>query len=90
MPQKHTAEKELRKNKTRHERNLVERNKIKVAIKKLKKCIEAKDLNACKDSLKDVFKVLDKAASKKLIHRNKAARKKSSFSKLINKIKPAA
>ena len=83
MPQKKSAKKELRKSAKRRQQNLKARGQIKSAIKKLKKAIESKDLNNSRQALKDVYKVLDSAASKRVIHPNKAARKKSRLSKLL-------
>jgi len=83
MPQRRTAKKDLRQNEKRHQRNLLTKQKIKTAIKKLKKSVSANDTSAASQLLKEVYKVLDKAAAKKTIHRNKAARKKSRLTKLV-------
>jgi small subunit ribosomal protein S20 len=87
MPQRRAAKKDLRKNKKRHEKNLKLKEQIKSAIKKFKKAIESKDFNAGSEALKAIYKILDKAASKKIIHPNNAAREKSRFSKKLNSIK---
>lgn len=87
MPQRRTAKKELRKNITRHARNIITAQKTKTAIKRLKKSIEDKNLNAAQEALKEVYKNLDRAASKRVIHPNKASRKKSRLSKLLKKAK---
>ncbi len=83
MPQRRAAKKDLRQNKRKHEQNLKIKQKIKSAIKNLKKSLEEKDLSVSQKALAQVYEVLDKAASKKVIHKNKAARKKSRISKLI-------
>lgn len=88
MPLKRSAKKELRKNVKRHKRNLHTKQQIKDSIKKLKKSIEEKDSALRQGALKNVFKVLDKAASKGLIHPKKADRKKSRLTKLLNKSIP--
>jgi small subunit ribosomal protein S20 len=90
MPQRRAAKKDLRKNIKRHKANLLVTQGIKSAIKKFKKSIENKDLSASKEALKTIYKVFDKAASKRLIHPNKAARKKSHLSKILNKLNPQA
>lgn len=46
-------------------------------------------LNAVQESFKNVCRVLDKAASKGLIHKNTAANKKSGFALRINALKAA-
>ena len=88
MPQRRTAKKDLRQNKKRRQRNLLVKQSVKKAIKKLKKAVDAKDTSAREKALKEVYKILDKAASKKIIHRNKASRKKSRLAKLLKKTTP--
>jgi small subunit ribosomal protein S20 len=86
MPQRRAAKKALRQNKKRREKNLVLQREIRLCIKKFKKAVEAKDTNTAKDALRVLYGVLDKTAAKRIIHPKKAARKKSSFAKLLNKI----
>ncbi len=85
MAQRRTAKKALRQNKTRRQRNLLTAQKIKSALKKFKKALESNDITLSQKSLTEVYKILDKAAAKKVIHPNKAARKKSRLSKLLKK-----
>lgn len=87
MPQRMSAKKELRKNKKRHEKNVAAKQKIKNTVKKLKKSLDDKDFSATEQIIKEVYKTLDKVAHQGLIHRNKAARKKSRIAKLINRTK---
>jgi len=84
MPQRRAAKKALRQNKKQHQRNLQIKQKIKSAIKKFKKSLDEKDASLRQGALKEVYKTLDRAAVKKVIHKNKVARKKSRFSKLLN------
>jgi len=88
MPQRKTAQKDLRQNKKRHLRNLVIKQSVKQAIKKLKKVVDAEKPEVREQALKEVYKILDQTASKKLIHRNKASRKKSRLAKLLKKTTP--
>ena len=85
MPQRRTAKKALRQNRKKQQRNLIVKSQAKLAIKKLKKSLEGNDPGLCQKALAEVYKVLDKAATKKIIHKNKAARRKSRLSKLVNK-----
>jgi len=85
MPQRKTAKKDLRQNKKRRQRNLEVKQSVKEAIKKLKKAVDSKDASTREKALTEVYKILDKAASKKIIHRNKASRKKSRLAKLLKK-----
>ncbi|MDD5195021.1 MAG: 30S ribosomal protein S20 [Candidatus Omnitrophica bacterium] len=84
MPQRRAAKKDLRKNAKRHQGNLVLKANITSAIKKFKKTLENKEADNKADALRDVYKILDKATSKKLIHPKKASRKKSRLAKLFN------
>lgn len=87
MPQRKSAKKELRKNIKRKKINLVVKSRIKKVIKILKKSIQNKNTESIPDNLNLVYKTVDRAASKKIIHPNKAARKKSRMAKLVHSIK---
>jgi len=84
MPQKRAAKKALRKNIKQRKANLGVINQVKGAIKKFKKAVENKDTAASAKALQAVYKALDKAASKGVIHSNKAARRKSRLARLMH------
>jgi small subunit ribosomal protein S20 len=86
MPHRHSALKKLRQDKKRRLRNLKIKNDIKNKIKKLKKLLQEKKLEEAKKQLNLVYSCLDKAAKKKIIHQNNAARKKSRLAKLLLKV----
>ncbi|MCM8787224.1 MAG: 30S ribosomal protein S20 [Candidatus Omnitrophica bacterium] len=86
MPQRKSAKKELRKNIKRRQRNLLFKKQISLTIKKFKKAISNKDIPTAKLALNEVYKILDKAVSKKILHPNNVARKKSKFAKLLNSL----
>jgi small subunit ribosomal protein S20 len=77
MPVLKHAKKKQRQDKKRMLKNKKEKVVFKDLVKKAKATKSAKDMNAA-------FKAIDKAAKKNLIHKNKAARLKSSLSKLTN------
>ncbi|UCG35832.1 MAG: 30S ribosomal protein S20 [Candidatus Omnitrophota bacterium] len=87
MPQRKAAKKDLRKNLKRREKNLQIKQQIKSAIKKFKKSIESADTKTRAEALRQVYKILDKSVSKKILHANKAARKKSRLTKLLKSAK---
>ena len=87
MPQRKAAQKALRADKKRKERNLVIKRKIKQTTKQFLKAIEAKNAEDAKKKLDAVYRALDKAASKKYIHKNKASRKKSRLAKKLKSLK---
>lgn len=87
MPQKKSAKEELKKSLKRHGFNLARKKAIKDSVKKFRKSIESKDFDSAAQTLKTVYKTLDKAAAKKTIHPNKAARKKSRYTAILTKSK---
>lgn len=83
MPQRRTAIKDLRKNRARHLRNL----DLKTDLKKTIKSFTAATSSKSKDAsalLKTVYKKLDKAAKRNIMHKKTAARRKSRFAKLLS------
>ncbi len=77
MPNIKSAEKRLRQNVKRRLRNSAIKSTMKTAIKK---ALSAKDEDA---ALREALSAIDRAASKGVIHKNAAARKKS---RLVRKL----
>ena len=63
-----------------------QRSMVRTAVKAVRASIDANDAEKAKDLLKSAEKVLDSSASKKVIHKNAAARTKSRFSKAIKNL----
>jgi small subunit ribosomal protein S20 len=70
-----SVEKRHRQSLKRRARNTTERTKVKGAVKKLREAITAKDAAKAKDALKAATKVLDMAASKRIITKANASRR---------------
>jgi small subunit ribosomal protein S20 len=90
MPHTESAKKRLRQYEKRRLRNKATKKAIKLALRPMtepEKDAAADQLQ--KDSLAAI-RLLDKAASKRRIHPNKAARKKSQLARMLNQHKPAA
>lgn len=85
MPNKKSAIKELRKSAKRAIRNYKVKKAIKDAVKDSKKLIETKEKQAA-EKVKVAIKLLDKAAAKKIIAKNTAARRKSRLVKKLNSL----
>ena len=83
MPITSSAKKALRQSKKRATENLKRSEAYKLAIKKIKKAILAKDLDAAKALLPEVYQKLDKAAKTNVIAPNKASRLKSRLTQKI-------
>jgi small subunit ribosomal protein S20 len=59
------------------EHNRQFRSRLRGALKNIRTAIDGNDLNAAKTALKDTISLIDKMASKGIIHRNAAGRYKS-------------
>ncbi len=86
MPQKKSAIKELKKTKKRHLRNLMHKKALKIEEKKIASLIENKDVDKLKAQVNGFVSKIDKAATKGLMHKNKASRRKAQIFKIINKL----
>ena len=64
-------------------RNRAYKAKVNTAIKKI---LNMKKKDGAEDILKETVKLIDKVASKGIIHKNKAANKKSTLYKHINSL----
>ncbi len=85
MPQTKTALKALRKSRKKRIRNSKVKSELKKIIKKFKKLLEKKEVEEAKGLLPFIYKKLDMASSKGIIHKNTASRKKSRLSNLLKK-----
>lgn len=77
MPVTKQAKKKLRKDIRREKKNSVLKSKFKKTVKSTKKSPTVKKLS-------EATKIIDKAAKKNIIHKNKAARLKSRLARLSN------
>ncbi len=83
---RHTsALKELRKSLRRKERNLKLKNKIKQLRKNILELLKENKVKEAKNLLPQFYKAVDKAAKTHYIHKNKAARLKSTIAQKLNK-----
>lgn len=85
MPRRRSSIKRKRADKKRHLSNLRIKNQIRNIIKKLKGSLEEKNFAQAKSQLDKAFSSLDKAAKKKVIHKNLASRRKSKLSMMLLK-----
>lgn len=67
------------------ERNRIMKTRVKNAVKAVRAAIESQDNDAVAAALKNATSILDKAASKKVVHWRTAARKISRLSLAANK-----
>jgi small subunit ribosomal protein S20 len=83
MPHTRSAKKSVRKIENRRLRNRVVKSVIKTQIKKFMQTIGSGSAEQVQAEFKLATKKLDKAAAKRVIHPNQAARKKSQLAKLL-------
>jgi small subunit ribosomal protein S20 len=72
-----SALKANRQNIKRRDHNRQMRSKLRSALKAIRASLDAKDLTAAKAALSQTVSIVDKMASKGIIHRNTAGRYKS-------------
>lgn len=84
MPHSKSAKKEVRVAKKRQFRNKSIRSLCKTRISKAEKLIFSGELNLGREAVVDAVSALDKAAEKRIIHANNAARRKSRLMKKLN------
>lgn len=83
-----SAEKRIRANARRAERNKMYRSRVKTAIRKAEQLIFTG--KASEEAVRDAMSTLDRAAVKGIIHKNNAARRKSRLAKKLAKVAGAA
>lgn len=83
MQRHKSVEKRARKNVVENQVNRQGRSRIKTAVNKV---LHSKDKKSAQEALKNAVSVLDKSVKSGLIHKNKAANKKSTLSKIVNKL----
>ncbi|HKJ28374.1 MAG TPA: 30S ribosomal protein S20 [Anaerolineales bacterium] len=81
MANKPSAIKRMRQNEKRRQHNRLFRGRARTEIKKALLAIESGDLEEARAATQDAIVALDKAASKGIIHKNNAARRKSRLMK---------
>ncbi len=90
MPTHKAAEKSIRQQTLRHERNVAHKSRLRTAIKKVVQLTEANDMPAAKEALNQAIPIIDKTCSKGVIHKNKAARHKSRLTLNVNALAATA
>jgi len=80
-----SAVKANRQNIKRREHNRALRSKLRTGLKAIRKALDAKDIDGAKALLTSTQSLVDKMATKGIIHRNTAARYKSRLVAHISK-----
>jgi small subunit ribosomal protein S20 len=85
LPNTKSAIKRVKVNEKKRMRNKPVRTRARRAVADVRHSIAGGDLASAQEELRVAISALDKAASKGVIHRNNAARRKSRLMKALNK-----
>ena len=86
MPNIKSSSKRVRLSQKAAEKNKAAKSLLKTNIKKFDTAAAAGDRESVESAYKTAVKTVDRAATKGLIHKNKAARRKSAMTKKLNSI----
>ena len=81
-----SALKANRQNVARREHNRQLRSKLRTVLKSIRASLDAKDLDSAKAALKQTVSIVDKMATKGILHRNTAGRYKSRLGARLTKV----
>ena len=79
-----SGKKRVRSSAKRHERNLTAKRDVKQALKAVERALQSKAANVV-ELVKKATSIIDKVVERGIIHKNKAARKKSRLMQRVNK-----
>ena len=86
MPNIKSSKKDVIRSKVAYEKNKADKSEMKSTIKKYEAAVAAGDRTAAEVAYKLAVKEVDQAALAGLLHKNNAARKKSSLTLKLNKL----
>lgn len=85
-----SAKKRARQSEVHRQLNVQQRSKLRTSIKTVLKGIEAGDQKQATEAYKKALPIIDRMATKKIIHKNRAARYKSRLTAKIKGLKEAS
>jgi small subunit ribosomal protein S20 len=86
MPNTPSAKKRLRQNEARRLHNRAARSSLRSQIRRVREAVTAGDSEKAQTEFRRAQKSIDQAASRRLIHRNAAARTKSRLVKMLKSV----
>ena len=86
MPNIKSSKKDVISSKIAYEKNKANKSALKTVLKKYDAALESGDKAAAEAAYKTAIVAVDKAVQKGLLHKNNAARKKSSMTLKLNKL----
>ena len=86
MPNIKSSKKDVIRSKVAYEKNKANKSEMKTVLKKYEAALEGGDRAAAEVAYKEAVKIVDQAVIKGILHKNTAARKKSSMTLQLNKL----
>ena len=86
MPNIKSSKKDVLSSKIAYEKNKADKSALKTSVKKFEAALDAGDKAAAAVAYTEAVKKVDKAVIKGILHKNTAARKKSSMTLRLNKL----
>ena len=87
MPNIKSAIKRVKVNEKKNAQNKAVKSQINTAVRKFKSAVESKDAELAKKLYEEAASIVDCAASKKVIHKNTASRKKARLAVMLKSVK---
>ena len=86
MPNIKSSKKDVIRSKIAYEKNKADKSEMKTVLKKFESALESGDKAVAENAYKQAVVIVDKAVNKGILHKNTAARKKSSMTLQLNKL----
>ena len=86
MPNIKSSKKDVLSSKIAYEKNKSNKSELKTTVKKFDAALESGDKAVAEGAYKAAIQAVDKAVTKGILHKNTAARKKSSMTLKLNKL----
>lgn len=86
MPNIKSSEKDVLSSRIAYEKNKADKSALKTVLKKFEAAVESGSKTEAQAAYTQAVKAVDHAALKGLLHKNNAARKKSSMTLKLNKL----
>ena len=86
MPIIKSSEKDLRRTARRTQRNRAAKGKLRSSLKRVRVALGEKQAENARQTMRDATPVLDRAVTKKILHKNAAARYKSRLMRQLNRL----
>ncbi|MBO5837154.1 MAG: 30S ribosomal protein S20 [Oscillospiraceae bacterium] len=86
MPNIKSSKKDVIRSRIAYEKNKADKSEMKTVIKKYEAALDSGDKATAEVAYKAAIQIVDKAVSKGILHKNTAARKKSSMTLRLSKM----